>query len=172
MLVYNPKSVAPPMALLRFWEKRFFLEFECLKYLIQHTQKIYYSPEYTQLKEKGVLTDKKSSLARLNITLKEGVICLHSRLAQNELLPEQLRFPKVLPPYLRLTFLIVTVIHTNLSHAGTDESLYGPIKCVYICVFCCFATRYIHCEFMKDRTITSFLQYKRMSNFFRKPESF
>ena len=67
----------------------------CLRYLIQHTQKLYHSTEYAQLKEKGVLNDKKSSLARLNITLKEGVICLHSRLAQNELLPEQLRFPKV-----------------------------------------------------------------------------
>ena len=68
--------------------------------------------------------DKKSPSARLTVIMKDEVICLHSRLAKNELLPEQLRYPKVLPPDSRLTILIVMEIQTNLTHARTDETLY------------------------------------------------
>ncbi|XP_045459242.1 uncharacterized protein LOC123669695 [Melitaea cinxia] len=89
-----------------------------LECCIRQTQKEIYTKEYTQLKDKGYLQLKSSSLKSLSPYLDaKGIIRVAGRLEKSQL-SDQMKHPILLPHSSHLTRLIIDDAHKKTLHGG------------------------------------------------------
>ena len=89
-----------------------------LNLLVLNDQLQTFDKEYLDLKKSGNV-DSKSVLFQLNPFLcpDDSVIKMNSRLSNAEILPEQVKYPKILSKGSRLSELIIMNIHIDNAHA-------------------------------------------------------
>ena len=93
------------------------------KYLIKEAQRQTYPDEYRRL-NKGESISEKSPLIKFNLTLREGLMVMQSRLSSLHTMPEQMRNPIILPKDARITHLIILQHHKSGGSAG--KACTGP----------------------------------------------
>ena len=94
---------------------------EALKLMIVNEQKATWPKEYDQLQE-GLEVDNTSDIFQLNPILDDDVIKMRTRLEYSQLLPEQTKFPIILPKKSRIADLIIYQEHVQTSHAVPEQT--------------------------------------------------
>ena len=86
-------------------------------FLIRKAQKLTYPEEYKALENNQQISEK-SSLIKLNPTLKDGLMIMQGRFGNHYNMPEQMRHPIILPKDSRITELIILKHHQSTAHSG------------------------------------------------------
>ena len=94
---------------------------EALKLMIINEQKATWPKEYDQLQEANVV-DTSSDSYQLNPIMEEDVIKMRTRLEYSQMLPEQTKFPIILPKKSRIADLIIMQEHEQASHAVPEQT--------------------------------------------------
>ena len=97
---------------------------EVLSIIIRNTQMSQWGEEYTLLKE-GKSVPYSSELYQLRPFMEKGLIKMRTRLEYSLILPEQLRFPVIIPKETRLAILLILhehkVEHIFGTHCGPEQ---------------------------------------------------
>ena len=91
-------------------------------FLIREAQKLTYPEEYKALENNQQISEK-SSLIKLNPTLKDGLMIMQGRFGNHYNMPEQMRHPIILPKDSRITELIILKHHQSTAHSGPELTL-------------------------------------------------